>query len=76
MCLVLFAWLSDQQFFRELTDINTLTKLRLKNEDQLMEELLPFGIYDDGMPEEEVIDTVPQRNMFDDNWMERNFDPF
>ena len=76
MGLVLFAWLSDQQFFRELTDINTLTKLRLKNEDQLMEELLPFGIYDDGMPEEEVVEIVPHHNMFEDNWMERNFDPF
>jgi hypothetical protein len=24
MCLVLFAWLSDQQFFKDMTDINTL----------------------------------------------------
>jgi hypothetical protein len=76
MCLVLFAWLSDQQFFKDMTDINTLKKLRLKNEEQIMEELLPFGIYDDGMPEEEVVEVIPYHNMFDEDWMERNFDPY
>ena len=48
MCLVLFAWLSAQQYFNSITDINTLTKLRQKSEDQMMQELLPFGLYDDG----------------------------
>jgi hypothetical protein len=76
MCLVLFAWLSDQQFFKDMTDINTLKKLRLKNEEQIMEELLPFGIYDDGMPDEEVVEVIPYHNMFDEDWMERNFDPY
>jgi hypothetical protein len=31
MCLVLFAWVSDQQYFKEMTDINTLRKLRQRN---------------------------------------------
>lgn len=76
MCLVLFAWLSDQQFFKDMTDINTLKKLRLKNEEQIMDELLPFGIYDDGMPDEDVVEVMPHHNMFDDDYMSRNFDPF
>jgi len=48
MCLVLFAWLSAQQYFNAVTDINTLTKLRQKSEDQMMQELLPFGFYNGG----------------------------
>jgi len=32
MGLVLFAWLSDQLYFKELTAINTLANLREKNE--------------------------------------------
>jgi hypothetical protein len=48
MTLVLFAWLSDQRFFRELTDINTLAELKEKTEQQLDEELLPFGFIDTG----------------------------
>lgn len=48
MTLVMFAWLTDQSFFKEITDINTLMELREKNEEQLLEELLPFGFtYDD-----------------------------
>jgi hypothetical protein len=50
MNLVLFAWLTDDRFFRELTDINTLAQLREKTEEQLNEELLPFGFIDIGDP--------------------------
>lgn len=48
MGLVLFSWLSTQKFFRELTDINTIKNLRDMNEEQMMNELTPFGIIDDG----------------------------
>ena len=48
MNLVIFAWLTDDRFFRELTDINTLASLREKTEEQLNEELLPFGFIDTG----------------------------
>ena len=55
MNLVIFAWLSDQMFFKDLTDINTLMKLREKTEEQIEEDLLPFGFIDTGeeMPEDE-----------------------
>lgn len=56
MCLVLFAWMSDQQYFKELTDINTLNILRDKTDEELESELTPFGFMDDGHPEEDVID--------------------
>lgn len=48
MGLVLFAWLSNQKFFKELTDINTISQLRDMNEEQLLNELTPFGIIDTG----------------------------
>jgi hypothetical protein len=48
MGLVLFAWLSDQAFFRELTDINTISKLRDRSAQQVEDDLLPFGFRDDG----------------------------
>lgn len=51
MGLVLFAWLSDQQYFKELTDIHTLKKLRERSEEELMEELLPFGFHVDAVEE-------------------------
>ena len=56
MCLVLFAWLSDQQYFKELTDINTLQKLRDKTDEDIEAELVPFGFIETGHDEPEVID--------------------
>ena len=49
MGLVLFAWLSGQSYFKELNNIDTISKLRDKTEEELMNTLLPFGIVDDGV---------------------------
>jgi hypothetical protein len=48
MNLVLFAWMTDQAYFKDMTDINTLTRLREKTEEQIEEDMLPFGFIDDG----------------------------
>ncbi len=56
MGLVLFAWMSDQQYFKDLTDINTLQKLRDKTDEELENDLVPFGFMDDGQPDDDVID--------------------
>src|SRR5262249_34577999 len=53
MTMVLFAWLSDQSYFRELTDINTLAKLREKTDEQIMQELVPFGFIVTGHADDE-----------------------
>lgn len=67
MGLVLFAWMSDQQYFKDLTDINTLMKLREKSEEQVESELTPFGFVDTGhSPEdEEVIDAGLEHGSFE-----------
>lgn len=51
MCLVLFSWLTEQKFFKEMTDINTVHQLRDMNDEQVMNELVPFGIINDGRDE-------------------------
>lgn len=48
MCLVLFAWLSEQQYFKDYTNINTLMALREKTEEDLDQDLAPFGFIFDG----------------------------
>lgn len=48
MGLVLFAWMTDQQYFKDLTDINTLLKLRERTEEQMENDLVPFGAIDTG----------------------------
>lgn len=44
MALVLFGWFVDQPFFRELSDIDVLTKLKDHSEKEIMDSLTPFGV--------------------------------
>lgn len=55
MGLVLFAWLSDQTYFRDLTDINTMAALREKTEEEIEDDLLPFGFINNGIEDEEPV---------------------
>lgn len=69
MGLVLFGWLSEQQFFKELTDINTLLKLREKTDEDIENDLLPFGFIETGHDPDDIIDLTETpnseyRNMF------------
>lgn len=68
MGLVLFAWMTEQQYFKEYTNINTLMKLRDRTEDDIMNDLTPFGFVDDGDSLEVIVDG-PVRNwlMSDEN---------
>ena len=60
MNLVIFAWLTDQTFFKDLTDIHTMMKLREKTEEEIEQDLLPFGFIDTGedLPDEDGFETV------------------
>ena len=54
MCLVLFAWMVSQNYFKDATNVDIRQKILEENERQLEEDLTPFGLYDDGMPPEEM----------------------
>jgi hypothetical protein len=63
MPLVLFGWLSDQQYFKDYTNINTLIKLREKTEEDIMNDLSPFGFVNDGRDDiAEALDLPPSSN--------------
>ena len=48
MCLVFFAWLTNQDYFKELTDIDIRKNLYELNQQAMEDQLVPFGIIDDG----------------------------
>jgi hypothetical protein len=53
MGLVLFAWMTDQRYFKDLTDINTLQLLRDRTDEELDNEV--FNIFfDDGRRYDEL----------------------
>jgi hypothetical protein len=48
ICLVLFAWLTGQDYFKQLTDIDIRKNLYSQNEQAIEDELTPFGFIDIG----------------------------
>ena len=62
MCLVLFGWLTDQTYFKELTNMDIRQQLWKEKENLIDQDMAPFGfvldgIYDeDGIPIGESID--------------------
>jgi hypothetical protein len=69
MCLVLFAWMSEQSFFKQITDIDTLMNLRERTEEEIEENLLPFGVIDIGARDErDVADALELSKMKDELW--------
>ena len=64
MCLVIFGWLSNQPYFKELTNTNARLKMYEEQKNLIEQDMAPFGFVDDGVtdPEdEEVVDEYGTR---------------
>ena len=48
MCLVFFAWLSNQPYFKELTDEDVRHRLFESQQKAIEQDMSPFGFIDDG----------------------------
>ena len=48
MCLVIFGWLSNQAYFKEMTDTNARQQL-YEEQQKLIEQDMAFGFVDDGL---------------------------
>lgn len=68
MCCVLFSWLMEQPYVKELTSTSLRQNLYADQESMLEDYLTPFGIIDDGQDvfEEKPIMAVSSGN---DNWL-------
>ncbi len=67
MTLVIFAWLVQQRYFKELTNMDIRKKMWEEQMETLEQDMLPFGLIDDGMEAETVVDTDGQTwNVIDD----------
>ena len=55
MCLVIFAWLVQQDYFKEMTDNDVRKKIYEDQRDQIEADMAPFGFISDGLDDEGVI---------------------
>jgi hypothetical protein len=66
MTLVLFAWTTSQNYFKELTDLDIRTKLYQEKISQIEEDLAPFGFIDDGSADDTFVDNQGTRWSIDE----------
>ena len=56
MCLVIFAWISNQRYFKELTDQDVRARMYEEQQNAIEQDMAPFGFVDDGTEEDTIID--------------------
>ena len=52
MCLVLFAWLVAQDYFKEMTENDVRKRIYEEQKDQIEQDMAPFGFISDGFNDE------------------------
>ena len=56
MCMVLFAWLVMQDYFKEMTDQDVRRRIYEEQRNQIEQDMAPFGFVDDGMGDDTFLD--------------------
>ena len=61
MCLVIYAWLVAQDYFKELTDQDVRKRLYEEQKNQIEQDMAPFGFIDDGLDSSSFVDSDGDR---------------
>ena len=56
MCLVIFSWLAQQQYFKEMTDQDIRRRIYEERKNEIEQDMAPFGFIEDGLEEDRIID--------------------
>ena len=72
MCLLIYAWLVAQDYFKELTDQDVRKRLYEDQRDQIEQDMAPFGFISDGMDENSFVDGDGDR-WFTDEYGDRSY---
>ena len=74
MCLVIFAWLVAQDYFKEMTDTDVRKRIYEEQKNQIEQDMAPFGFILDGVDDEaEFVDEEGDRWAKVDEYGDRSF---
>ena len=59
-CLFIFAWATDQQYFKELSDMDVRATMIREQQDLLEQDMAPFGFIVDGLEDENIGEMVDE----------------
>ena len=72
MCLVIYAWLVAQDYFKELTDQDVRKRLYEEQRNQIEQDMSPFGFISDGLDSNTFVDNDGDR-WFVDEYGDRSY---
>ena len=72
MGLVVFAWLVQQQYFKDMTDLDIRQQIYKDQMKSMEEDMLPFGIIDDGRSDDTFTDNEGTTWQVVEDW-QRNY---
>jgi hypothetical protein len=72
MCLVIYAWLVAQDYFKELTDQDVRKRLYEEQRNQIEQDMAPFGFISDGLDGNSFVDAEGDR-WFTDEYGDRSY---
>ena len=61
MCLVIYAWLVQMDYFKELTDQDVRKRLYEEQKNQIEQDMAPFGFLNDGLSDDSFVDAQGDR---------------
>ena len=74
MCLVIFAWLVAQDYFKEMTDTDVRKRIYEEQKNQIEQDMAPFGFILDGVDDDdEFVDGNGDRWMKADEYGDRSY---
>ena len=73
MCLVIYAWLVQQDYFKELTDQDIRKRLYEEQKNQIEQDMAPFGFMSDGLDDNSFVDNDGDRWFKADEYGDRSF---
>jgi len=72
MCLVLFAWLVAQDYFKEMTDNDIRKRIYEEQKNQIEQDMAPFGFIQTGLDDESFVDNDGER-WYADEYGDRSY---
>ena len=72
MCLVIFAWLVQQDYFKEMTDNDVRKRIYEEQRNQIEQDMAPFGFIVDGLDENSFTDGQGDR-WYTDEYGDRSY---
>ena len=72
MCLVIYAWLVQQDYFKELTDQDVRKRLYEEQKNQIEQDMAPFGFMSDGLDDDSFVDAEGDR-WYTDEYGDRSY---